>query len=331
MFNDKTKIKILILSISILVLSGQNAEAFFKSKKVDQANSLYLEEDYSASIEKYREALKNSEESDIINFNLGTALYKNGDYMQATQHLQKALLTENTDLKQKAHYNFGNTLYQIGQERFSEDIDATIGFFENALKEYDKALEIDPDDEDSRFNHKFVTQKLEQAKQIKESAPQESQSGEDGEDSDENQQDSQQENSQDPNSDNQQSNEQEESDSNNTNQDNQSNNSQQDDQSDSQDTTDDQDSENQSNQSNSEDEENDQQDENEQSSSSDESNEDQERKHHRSQQDAENKMFKELTENEAKMLLENYQQTIEPKGLLNLNRQRKSSPVLKDW
>ena len=47
-----------------------------------------------------------------------------------------------------------------------------------------------------------------------------------------------------------------------------------------------------------------------------------------------NKQYQGLTAQEAENILENYQQTEEPKGLLNshlMRRQRTQGEVLKDW
>src|SRR3989338_2076582 len=100
---------IFTLPLVVLLVPGL-AQA--SSKKGSQ---LYSKGDYKASVEEYEQALAKDEESDIINFNTGTALYKSEQYPQAIKHLQKALLTDKSDLKQKSHYNLGNSLYKFGK------------------------------------------------------------------------------------------------------------------------------------------------------------------------------------------------------------------------
>lgn len=70
----------------------------------------------------------------------GVAAYKAGDFQQAAnhfQHVKNAL----------GHYNTGNALAMAGQ-------------YEQALKEYDQALTLKPDDEDAVYNRKLVADLL---------------------------------------------------------------------------------------------------------------------------------------------------------------------------
>ena len=101
--------RICVLLVIFVSLSLDNAFAASTRKIVEQGNDLFESEEYSGSAEKYDEALKKDSESDIVNFNMGSAYYKMGDYPKAMGHFQKALLSEQRGLKEKAHYNTGNT------------------------------------------------------------------------------------------------------------------------------------------------------------------------------------------------------------------------------
>ncbi len=76
----------------------------------------------------------------------GTAAYRSQDYQQAIDQLQ-ALEQVNAD----DHYNLGNALAQAGQ-------------LEAALEQYEQALAIEPDDEDTLHNKKIVEQAMQQQK-----------------------------------------------------------------------------------------------------------------------------------------------------------------------
>jgi len=152
----------------ILLLIPTNAMAISKRRVVKQGNALFVEGDFEASVDKYTEALKQDEESDIINFNIGTALYKTGEYKDTIRFLQKSLLSDNDDVKQKASYNLGNTLYKYGVGLEDSNIDAAITSLEKSLGQYENSLNILPDDEDARFNYDFVKKELERLRRKKE-------------------------------------------------------------------------------------------------------------------------------------------------------------------
>jgi len=70
------------------------------------------------------------------------AQYKAGQYQQAAETLQDINTAD-------AHYNRGNALAKSGQH-------------EDAINAYDKALELEPDHEDAKFNKKLVQQAQQQ-------------------------------------------------------------------------------------------------------------------------------------------------------------------------
>ena len=136
--------------------------------KVGEGNNLFERGDYGQAAEKYKEALKKDENSDIINFNLGTALYKNKEYDQAVTQLQKSLLSDDEKLKGKAGYNLGNAFYKSGISREKSDIKKAIQSLTQSLKSYERTLAIDKDDNDAQFNYEFVKKELERLKKKQE-------------------------------------------------------------------------------------------------------------------------------------------------------------------
>ena len=74
-----------------------------------------------------------------------TAAYKAGDYERAAE-LYKGLNTE------QGYYNQGNALAHMGK-------------YELALDAYNKALSINPNDQDALYNHKLITELLKKDKQ----------------------------------------------------------------------------------------------------------------------------------------------------------------------
>ena len=133
-----------------------SAEAASPKKTVEQGNEFYAKEDYISSIAEYSTALEKDPESDIINFNLGTAYYKNQDYDKAISHFQKALLTDDEEFKKKVYYNLGNALYKSGASIEKEDTQTAMEILEQSLMQYQNVLDLNTEDEDSKYNFDFV-------------------------------------------------------------------------------------------------------------------------------------------------------------------------------
>jgi len=353
-YDTKKNHKLIILTIVIWFIPNQ-AWAILKTHQVNSGNEFYKEGQYEASTENYRQALKNDPESDIINFNIGTAYYKLGMFDKAIEHLQKSVLTDNDTLRQQAYYNLGNGLYRAGEVFIENELSKAIELFTMALKEYEKALQLNKEDKDAQFNYDFVKNRLERLKQ------QQKQQQQDQKNSKEKNQDNKQDQSRQPSSDQQNDHQQ-----NNQNQENQNqqNNQDQQNKQDNQNTPNNQDQQNnpppdQPNTNQSQDSQDQQnssgngQDEQQQNNQPDQENQDQndESKNQQNQgneppnQDQEKEGSNsghprmtdqqinagELTQKEAQMLLQDYQQRVEPKGLLNFNIQTKPLPVTKDW
>ncbi len=154
----KTAILFYIMVVFFVSISEYSFASIYSLVK--EGNKYFQQRDYSAAEEKYKQALKDAPESDIINFDLGTALYKKGDYQQAIEHLQKALLGEDVELKQKALYNLGNAFYKTGIIQQDRNIDSAIEDLKKSLSYYKQALKINNEDEDAQYNYKFVEKEL---------------------------------------------------------------------------------------------------------------------------------------------------------------------------
>jgi len=157
-----------VLSILLSCVSVASIEAASPKQTVKEGNLLYEQGDYVASLKKYQKALEKDTESDIINFNLGTALYKEGEYEKAVDHFQKVFLSEEDPLKHKAYYNSGNALYKSGliEEQRGSAAHA-IPLVEQSLKQYKRALEIHDEDEDTKHNLAFVQKELKRLQEIR--------------------------------------------------------------------------------------------------------------------------------------------------------------------
>jgi tetratricopeptide (TPR) repeat protein len=112
-------------------------------KQVQEGNKLYTEQKYDAANNKYRDALNEDPLSPVIHFNLGNVSYKKQSYEDALKEYDKALTSEDILKQSQSYYNRGNTLFRMGN--LAESILA-----------YKRALELNPDDQDAKYNLEYV-------------------------------------------------------------------------------------------------------------------------------------------------------------------------------
>lgn len=118
--------------------------------------------DYLQASEYYLEKLEKSPNDPELQYNYGTASYKNNMYDDAIEAFTKALKSDDIELQKKAYYNRGNSNYQKGVELQQADPKATIKEWKQALSSLQSTLELAPDDADARQNHEVITKRLEE-------------------------------------------------------------------------------------------------------------------------------------------------------------------------
>jgi len=128
------------------------------------AEKAYKEGKFADAMTSYAEAVKKAPEESRLQFNLGAAAYREKQYPKALKAFQAALNTEEISLQNKTYYNMGNTLYREGEKTLKAKPPQTIERWEASVKAYDRALKLNPKDEDARFNRELVKKKLEALK-----------------------------------------------------------------------------------------------------------------------------------------------------------------------
>jgi len=292
----------------LFAIGYRSAEAASAAKMVREGNALYKEGQYDDSAKKYQRALEKNPESDIVNFNLGTALYKKADYEKAIDHLQKVLLSEDPLLKEKAYYNMGNAFYKSGITQEGAAIDNAIAMLEKSLQQYENALSLDKKDADANYNYEFVKKELQRLREKRQEQQQQKDQPKSG--SQNNEQDQKNQQSQPSESQGSQSQQ-------GQGKDQKQKEAEQQEQESSQEQQSGQDKQEQKGQD---------------KNAGSQGEPGQEPKDQQQATDSQPMNANELTPQEAEMLLQSYQQTEEPQGLLNVQMKRgKMQPVLKDW
>ncbi len=155
-------IRRLFFIMTLLILCAPVSFAAPNAKKaVKEGNLLYNKAKYEDALKSYEDALMAKPDSDVVNFDIGTALYKTGGYEAAITHFEKALTTDDKLLEEKAGYNAGNAKYKFGISKEEKDLPKAVDLLKQSLRHYENALKIDSKDEDAKYNYEFVKKELE--------------------------------------------------------------------------------------------------------------------------------------------------------------------------
>jgi Ca-activated chloride channel family protein len=147
---------------TMLALLGVLALSSSAQASIQSAEQAYRKGDYSTAEKQYEQATEQRPDAAPLQFNLGAAAYKSGQYDAALPAFQKALNTDQVGVQQQAYYDMGNTQYRMGQKTEKSAPDDTIKTWQNAVQSYEAAMKLKPDDADAKFNHDYVQKKLEQ-------------------------------------------------------------------------------------------------------------------------------------------------------------------------
>ncbi len=151
-----------ILILSVFLCSEAYGDV---ASGVNNANKLYREGKYKEAQIDYLDLLNQKKENDIINYNLANALYQNEQFGESVTKYRKALLTDNSALRDKVRYNLANALFYHGLAIEKQDIDQAIESLTKTLAHYDELRISNQDDEKVAFNYPIVERELERMKQ----------------------------------------------------------------------------------------------------------------------------------------------------------------------
>src|SRR5437868_3074507 len=128
----------------------------------------YREGKFSDAYSQFQQTLKTHPQSrseDKLQFDSGAAAYKSEEYGKALESFSQALLSPDTGLQGKSHYNLGNTLYERGETQKSDD--KKLSDWTNALEHYEQTLKLEPKNKEAKDNYDYVKKKIEELKNKK--------------------------------------------------------------------------------------------------------------------------------------------------------------------
>ncbi len=130
-------------SMLVVIIALLAVPATGRANEIQEGMEAYKKGAYDQAIDHFTAAqLKDPNRPELL-YNLGNAYYKKGDFDAAEGQLRDALNLADPALKAKIYYNLGN-------------IDFRKGRMKEAIENYQKALELHPDDQESKDNIEFV-------------------------------------------------------------------------------------------------------------------------------------------------------------------------------
>jgi Ca-activated chloride channel family protein len=132
----------------------------------------YRNDNYTEAYQQFEKTLKehpNTHAADRIEFDAGTAAYKLGNFDQALEWFSRSLLSKDTSLQEKSHFNIGRTLEERADKAATNE--KALGELYNAQSHYEEALKLDPNDERAKANLEEVKKKIERLKQHPKQSP----------------------------------------------------------------------------------------------------------------------------------------------------------------
>ncbi len=146
----------MIVAIVTIVTPIVTALSLFDAQepRVRAGNEAYLRGEYDAALKSYDAAMQENPPSPELHFDRGNALYKLSKPDEALEEYKKALDTRDAKFKESDYYNLGNTLGALKK-------------YPEAIESYKRALELDPNDQEAKYNLELLLRAQEEQKKQK--------------------------------------------------------------------------------------------------------------------------------------------------------------------
>ena len=142
-----------IVFVILLVVAGLDSFSQKENTLLRQGNREFDKGEYKEAEKDYRKALELNKESVKGQFNLGTAVYKNNNFEEATKiYSNLAEKSSDKQIQSKVFHNLGNSYIQ------SKD-------YEKSILAYKNALMNDPKNVDTKYNLEYAKMMLKKQQQ----------------------------------------------------------------------------------------------------------------------------------------------------------------------
>jgi Ca-activated chloride channel family protein len=131
-----------------------------RSRATNEGLNLYDQRNYKGAYDIFDQQLQRNPASEGLEFDRGASAYKEGDYDKALEAFGRVLGSSDQALREQAEYNLGNTLVERGA--LQEAKDEKIKEWTDALKHYDQALKVNPNNADAKYNEDVVRKMIDE-------------------------------------------------------------------------------------------------------------------------------------------------------------------------
>lgn len=108
--------------------------------------------DWAGAQAAFARAIALGRDSALLRYDLGVSLYRGGEFDQARQQFEAALVSAPPDMVVAVRFNRGNSYYRLAERRAGGDREAAEKFLRAAIADYGEALVHDPAAADARGN-----------------------------------------------------------------------------------------------------------------------------------------------------------------------------------
>jgi tetratricopeptide (TPR) repeat protein len=142
---------ILFFLLLIIVPTSISAQRDVRTN-IRKGNRMYNQQKFSEATTFYENAINENPTSKEAIFNLGNALYREGEWEGAAEQFQNFLSLErdNPSAMSAAWHNIGNVLLASAAENVQGGLDGER--LQNSLEAYKMALRLNPSDDETRYN-----------------------------------------------------------------------------------------------------------------------------------------------------------------------------------
>lgn len=122
---------------------------------------------------EYQRLLEKKPDDARLHYNAGAAAYQASEFEEAAKHFSDSLTSPDLDVQERSYYNLGDSLYRLGDAQ--TDANKKSQAWEQAIKHFEGALKLNPQDGDAKYNMEFVKKKLEELKKQQKESNQQNQ------------------------------------------------------------------------------------------------------------------------------------------------------------
>ena len=132
------------------------------SRAVKAGNAAYLRGNYGEAQTAFQQATLDKPDDPVAHYNLGTALYRQGKFREATRTFQASLsrYSEQSAKEIESILSQSSILYNLGNAQFK------VGDLTDAIASYKQTLRLDPQDTDAQHNLALALQRLRQQEDV---------------------------------------------------------------------------------------------------------------------------------------------------------------------